>query len=88
MLEWTRRFMVDDHATSHRQEFLEEFLRLEGRGDLSYLDRCSSCLEEGTEAVYRCGLCYVPHLECQECCVQRHAALPFHFIEVSYLFLC
>lgn len=64
---------------SHRDEFLEEFLRLEGRGD--YIDEmCAICLKES--GVYRCQSCMGKQLLCRGCVVQTHLFNPLHVIEV------
>ncbi|KAF9536370.1 hypothetical protein CPC08DRAFT_652149 [Agrocybe pediades] len=69
----------------HRQTYLEEMLRWEGRGDFQHSDRCPDCIARCSEAPglpqYRCEECFIPDLVCQACCVRRHRVQPFHHIE-------
>lgn len=72
----------------HVQEFLEELLRYDGRGDwVQSTDRCPSCnLMRPT--VIRCEDCYGRLVVCEECAKVSHMAHPFHRIKVcSLLFL-
>lgn len=63
----------------HRDEFLQELLRLEGRGD--YIDEtCAICRKES--GVYRCQSCMGKQLLCKGCVVQNHLFNPLHIIEV------
>lgn len=67
----------------HRDEYLEELIRLEGRGD-SPTTLCSSC-PPGSEAgrpLYRCRDCFSTDLVCQTCCVEAHKNRPLDIIEV------
>ncbi|KAK0444170.1 hypothetical protein EV421DRAFT_1903278 [Armillaria borealis] len=68
---------------AYRQEALEEFMRLEGRGNSSRLVECMSCLgrEHATEPIFRCKECLGMCLECQDCVVERHRQTPFHIIQ-------
>ncbi|KAF9470138.1 hypothetical protein BDN70DRAFT_765136, partial [Pholiota conissans] len=65
--------------------FLEESIRLEGRGDFARETKCPDCLarrrEVVAEAQYRCLDCFLPDLACLECCLKRHQRLPFHVVE-------
>lgn len=69
----------------HREAYLDEVLRWEGRGDFSSDAPCSDCVSRREdypgEAIYRCVDCFLPDLVCRACCVRRHRALPFHIIE-------
>jgi hypothetical protein len=58
--------------------FLEEFLRLEGRGDYSQ-DICV-CGKEA--ATYRCQDCHGCELFCRLCMIRTHERHPLHRIEV------
>ncbi|KAH7905404.1 hypothetical protein BJ138DRAFT_1230024 [Hygrophoropsis aurantiaca] len=60
-----------------RQNFLDEFIRLEGRG--GHTEESCQCGQEG--ARYRCKDCYGIELFCQACTVQRHSVNPFHRVE-------
>ncbi|PPQ97896.1 hypothetical protein CVT26_013070 [Gymnopilus dilepis] len=69
----------------HRQTYLDEMLRWEGRADASTQDECSDCVARLTtppgRAEYRCSECFIPDLTCASCCVKRHRMNPFHRIE-------
>lgn len=71
-------------ADGRPQEFLEELIRLEGRGDAAG-SSCASCGEE--DASYGCTDCWGTWLECQECIVKGHKRLPFHRIKVCRVIL-
>ncbi|KAJ7051468.1 hypothetical protein C8F01DRAFT_1339499 [Mycena amicta] len=65
--------------TDHRQEFLAELLRLEGRGEHRYA-MCAGCGEG--EALHRCNDCFNGgRLLCQTCVVREHRWLPLHRIQ-------
>jgi hypothetical protein len=64
-----------------REEYLQEMLRLEGRGDAASQGQCMSCLS--TDAAYRCEDCMSRLLECSSCCLTWHRHLPLHVIQVS-----
>lgn len=65
--------------TLHRDEYLDEQMRSEGRGD-----NATSCAGtcEG-EAPYRCTDCLSGAMWCLNCIKLRHDQTPLHFIEVS-----
>lgn len=66
-----------------REDFLAEFIRLEGRG--AFIDSlvCHSCYAEGADPEYRCIDCVASgKLLCKICMVQAHQHLPCHRIEV------
>ncbi|KAF8201858.1 hypothetical protein BJ912DRAFT_1054149 [Pholiota molesta] len=69
----------------HRAAFLDESLRLEGRGDFARENKCSDCAARKRDVIaqpeYRCVDCFLPDLTCKDCCVKRHQRLPFHVIE-------
>ncbi|KAJ7122459.1 hypothetical protein C8R44DRAFT_831617 [Mycena epipterygia] len=65
-----------------RQTFVDECLRLEGRGDHRHQTRCSNCPAGLTLAVYRCQECFTDALFCKECLVLLHKDNPFHRVEV------
>ncbi|KAJ7740338.1 hypothetical protein B0H16DRAFT_1324487, partial [Mycena metata] len=65
----------------HRDEYLDETLRLEGRGDYDVYSTCGGC---GTSnPSFRCEhqSCYGPGMFCQGCIVARHEVLPTHWIQ-------
>lgn len=68
----------------HRAEYLEEMLRLEGRGDCMRATVCSSC-GIGTPGL-RCKDCFGRQLVCEKCVVAQHHRSPFHRIEVRVLY--
>ncbi|KAJ7842077.1 hypothetical protein B0H13DRAFT_2239393 [Mycena leptocephala] len=66
---------------THRDEYLDEMIRLEGRGSSDVYSTCGSC---GTvNPAYRCEhqTCYGPGMLCKECIVNMHAVLPTHWIQ-------
>jgi len=70
----------------HRQQYLEEIIRWEGRGDFRGAKQCSDCLARHSStpgpSEYRCRECFLADLVCQSCCVKRHRTNPLHRIEV------
>ncbi|KAJ7897375.1 hypothetical protein B0H13DRAFT_1562872, partial [Mycena leptocephala] len=64
-----------------RDEYLDEMLRLEGRGDPSIHSNCGACGE--ADPTFRCEhqACYGTQLFCQGCIVARHEVLPTHWIQ-------
>jgi len=62
---------------AERGLFLEEFIRLEGRGTTAN-DRCKLCREEG---IYRCTDCPAVQLLCGGCLRRIHSLNPFHVVE-------
>jgi hypothetical protein len=67
----------------HRELFLLEMLRHDGRGNNLPSDLCSSCgMNVG---VHRCKDCFSSQLLYQGCVVDVHARLPLHCVEVSAL---
>jgi hypothetical protein len=66
----------------HRDEYLDEMLRMEGRGYPAIHSKCGGC--SGADPQFRCEqqTCYGPGLFCKPCIVGRHAALPTHWIQV------
>lgn len=72
----------------YREEYLHEFLRHEGLGEVWRSGQCQSCGEplfsELGEA-FKCEECFGCLLECHACCLKRHKRLPLHFIKVSFV---
>jgi hypothetical protein len=67
----------------HQDEYLDELLRLEGRGYKAIHSRCRGC--SAPDPIFRCEhqTCYSPSLFCKTCIVQTHSVLPTHWIQVS-----
>jgi hypothetical protein len=68
---------------SDADAFLEEFLRLDGRGDY-VKDQCT-CGRQG--AIYRCQDCHGCELLCHECMIHIHDRQPLHQMEVCALLI-
>jgi hypothetical protein len=81
-----------------QQLFLDETLRHCGLGYSTMSQKCALCectLGVGANApeedgrpkrIFRCRECGV-FLQCQKCCVQRHALTPLHFLEVRAIII-
>jgi hypothetical protein len=68
-------------TTAEQETFLDEEIRLEGRGIFtSPPDRCELCRKEGE---YRCVDCFAVLFLCEGCMTRIHAFHPVHVIEVS-----
>jgi hypothetical protein len=67
----------------HQDEYLDEVLRLEGRGYPAIHSTCGGC--KAPNPTFRCAqqTCYGPSLFCQACIVKGHTVLPTHWIQVS-----
>lgn len=77
------------------QEYLDEFIRLEGRGDHTG-STCSGCRERFGEggmdgvsgdAVFTCEDCFGTFMECASCILMSHRRLPFHRVQVRLFFI-
>ncbi|KAF7346849.1 hypothetical protein MSAN_01824100 [Mycena sanguinolenta] len=67
-------------AEDHRETFLAEMLRHEGRGEHARSSTCPQCREH--EADHRCVHCMGGgELLCRSCIVAVHRQLPFHTIQ-------
>jgi hypothetical protein len=64
--------------------FLEEFLRLDGRGDYAQDTKCV-CGKE--DVIYRCQDCHGCELLCHSCMINIHARQPLHRMEVWVLLI-
>ncbi|KAJ7315117.1 hypothetical protein DFH08DRAFT_715859 [Mycena albidolilacea] len=69
-------------ADGFRDRFLDELLRLEGRGDHRHQTRCGNCDVVAAEAPYRCKDCFSDALFCKACLVRMHRDNPLHRVEV------
>ncbi|KAJ7446784.1 hypothetical protein FB451DRAFT_1343526 [Mycena latifolia] len=65
----------------YRDDYLDEMLRLEGRGDASVYSTCVSC--QAADPIYRCEnqSCHGMGLFCKTCIVAGHEVLPTHWIQ-------
>ncbi|KAJ7720502.1 hypothetical protein B0H14DRAFT_3098545 [Mycena olivaceomarginata] len=69
-------------AGGYRDRFLDELLRLEGRGAYRHQTRCGNCDVVAAEAPYRCKDCFSDALFCKACLVRMHKDNPLHRVEV------
>ncbi|KAF9549373.1 hypothetical protein CPC08DRAFT_648216, partial [Agrocybe pediades] len=72
--------------TPHIDTYIEEFLRLEGRGDADTekcmnFESCHSSLKDNGEA-FRCKDCDTEALYCRGCMLDIHQNLPLHRIQI------
>jgi len=65
----------------HRQSYLEEMLRHDGRQGLG-TQRCDDCHNDMAE--YICQDCAHRRQYCKSCIVENHRYLPLHRIQVSW----
>lgn len=73
-------------AAEDLEDFLDEFVRTEGRGDYYNQRRCLECRVLAVQT-HRCTDCFTEALFCTPCIVRLHADNPFHQIMVSTLSL-
>ncbi|KAJ7113288.1 hypothetical protein C8R43DRAFT_1138715 [Mycena crocata] len=66
----------------YRVTFLDELLRLEGRGDYRFQTMCAGCAVDSVYASYRCKDCFSDALFCKDCVVKEHRDNPLHRIEM------
>ncbi|KZP16150.1 hypothetical protein FIBSPDRAFT_895199 [Athelia psychrophila] len=62
----------------HRQEYVDEFLRLDGLGDIDNEPMCAACATNS--GLYKCKDCFGEHLYCVACALNLHRLLPLHQI--------
>ncbi|KAJ6467617.1 hypothetical protein C8R47DRAFT_1078525, partial [Mycena vitilis] len=63
--------------------YLDESIRLEGRGDHRHQTRCSNCsVAMCADVIYRCKDCFTDALFCKPCLVLMHKDNPFHCPEM------
>jgi hypothetical protein len=80
-----------------RDEYLDEFIRSEGRGNFTH-NHCPSCKRAANStlcqdpferelgmATIRCMDCFGGELVCEDCCVRNHVQNPLHMVEVRFL---
>ncbi|KAJ7787465.1 hypothetical protein B0H14DRAFT_2399414 [Mycena olivaceomarginata] len=65
-----------------QDEYLAEFIRQEGRGDVC-MTHCPTCPPDTPPETprFRCMDCMIPDLFCQDCCVHAHSRNPLDRIE-------
>ncbi|KAL1740388.1 hypothetical protein HDZ31DRAFT_85463 [Schizophyllum fasciatum] len=79
---WKRKYYIaaDEplrEFTKYIDEYMEEFMRVDGRGDAAG-HNCPTCVKgEERPALYRCTECTGPSMYCSSCIVQVHAKCPF-----------
>lgn len=74
-----------DWKDQKREEYLQEIIRHDGRGEWGSASGCPDCHvrgEHGISAQYRCRECFLDDLVCKGCCLRRHKQHPLHIIEV------
>ncbi|KAF8444074.1 hypothetical protein L210DRAFT_3611327 [Boletus edulis BED1] len=59
--------------------FLQEMLRLEGRG--GYSGGCALCSKTGSESMFACNNCFGGEQLCRACILASHARHPLHIIK-------
>jgi hypothetical protein len=70
-------------AQEDREEFLDELVRQDGRGDYVYQRLCAAAGCAASSPAYRCSDCLHPCLYCERCVKLMHESLPLHHLEVS-----
>ncbi|KAF8057953.1 hypothetical protein FPV67DRAFT_1676638 [Lyophyllum atratum] len=69
----------------HRETYLDELIRWEGRGDARSQVHCVDCVARKAvtpaAAEVRCLECFGGDLVCPSCCCKRHRRAPFHRVE-------
>jgi len=78
-------FVIQDNPLrkwrdNDRDAFLQELIRLDGRGDSAVAATCGLCQE--VEPSVRCEDCFGGLMFCRRCTVDLHACNPLHRIEV------
>jgi hypothetical protein len=68
-----------------RDTFLQELIRLEGRGNRDLWSHCRLCSQPAT---MRCEDCFGGEMFCSSCMVDLHAINPLHRIEVCVYCYC
>ncbi|KAJ7606446.1 hypothetical protein DFH06DRAFT_1019248 [Mycena polygramma] len=74
-------FPMQTFMMNHRDEYLDELCRLEGRGSPEFYEKCAEC--KRPDPSYRCahGTCFSQGMYCQECIVKVHRQLPTHTLQ-------
>ncbi|KAF8132456.1 hypothetical protein EV363DRAFT_1163307 [Boletus edulis] len=76
-------YLLQDHPLltwlDDRELFLQELIRLEGRGDQGLDGECGAC--KSATACYRCSDCFGGVMYCKWCIIQQHAASPLHRVK-------
>ncbi|KAK6984260.1 hypothetical protein R3P38DRAFT_3375115 [Favolaschia claudopus] len=66
---------------NRRERYLDELLRLEGRGDHCSQTKCAGCTASASDAVFRCRDCFTEAPFCKSCVVTEHTDNPLHRVE-------
>ena len=69
----------------YRDEFMDEWIRLESSSQLTCLPQCLGCTTP--QATFRCVDCFVESLYCKECLLSSHRCEPFHSLQVFQISL-
>ncbi|KAJ7184060.1 hypothetical protein C8R46DRAFT_1026074 [Mycena filopes] len=74
-------FPMKVFVEGYRDEALDEWLRLEGRGSERFYAQCGLC--HAVDPTYRCArqTCFGPAMFCKTCIVKLHVQAPMHTIE-------
>ncbi|KAI0056878.1 hypothetical protein BV25DRAFT_1920621 [Artomyces pyxidatus] len=79
-----RRYANSDYPLvtwiPYRGQYLDEVVRMEGRGPWAAVDKCPGCNAPESPTV-RCRDCVGRGLVCAHCAVRAHAANPLHVLE-------
>ncbi|KLO04642.1 hypothetical protein SCHPADRAFT_840402, partial [Schizopora paradoxa] len=67
---------VEDWEVNVRTQYLDELLRLDGRGSFIETDACGVCTKG--IGVFRCKICIGGGLRCSTCIVSEHMRMPLH----------
>jgi hypothetical protein len=68
--------------------FLDEMIRLEGRGDFGTQVVCPQCTSKSDFPEFRCEDCFSLQLICCNCTIHNHHNAPLHRMKVCCLFGC
>ncbi|KAK7436270.1 hypothetical protein VKT23_019234 [Stygiomarasmius scandens] len=72
-------------AEKHRQEYLDELVHWDGRGDALPLTACPDCTARKTtppgQPEIACMDCFLLDMTCSECCIHRHIRNPLHKVK-------
>ncbi|KAJ7698223.1 hypothetical protein B0H14DRAFT_2417944, partial [Mycena olivaceomarginata] len=68
-------------ARDDREDFLDELVRHDGRGDYVLQAVCAGAQCQATAPSYRCSDCFHPCLYCEACVTAIHERMPLHHLE-------
>lgn len=81
MMDQRQTTFVDEWLP-YRAEYLDELVRLDGRGLYLQHFQCQTC--ESTLETHRCLDCFGSFPSCRSCMVAQHANHAFHCTEVRF----